>query len=78
MGIKISITHSTSGIGNSEYFAERNLDISSMVMVCEEQMNLPFASGYSKRNMCALATSSVCTIDTLSKAAYCSLSPKRC
>jgi hypothetical protein len=38
----------------------------------EEQIYLPFASGYSRRKICALATSSMCTIDVLMSNSYCS------
>ena len=68
----IEITNSNVGIEYSGYLAERNLDISSIVIMSEEQIYLPFASGYSRRKICALATSSMCTIDVLMSNSYCS------
>ena len=55
-------THSTVGIWNSGYSPERSSEIFSIETMNGEQLYLPFGLGCSSRNICALATSSTCTI----------------
>lgn len=64
-------------MGYSGYLASRNSDILSIVISTDVQIYLPFASGYSRRKMCALATSSTCTIWILVRFTYWSLSPEK-
>lgn len=59
---KDNITHSTVGIWYSGYLAVRSSEISSIGTMNCEQLYLPFGLGCSSRNICALATSSTCTI----------------
>lgn len=59
---KDSRIYSRVGIWNSEYLTERSSAISSIVIMNGEQLYLPFGLGCSRRNICALATSSTCTI----------------
>lgn len=68
-------TYSAGGIWYCGYLVDRNSDIFSMVISTDEQIYLPLASGYSRRKICELATSSMCTIGTLAINRYWSLSP---
>ena len=64
------LTYSALGIGYSGYRADRHSANLSMVISTAEQIYLPLASGHSKRKMCALAKSSVCTNGVLNRCLY--------
>lgn len=70
-------TYSMFGILYSGYLTDKSLYRSSINISVLEQMYLPFAFGYSRRWMCALATSSTCTKGAFSRILYVSVSPKK-